>query len=902
MNLKSTRYNQYLKHWKSQFSIYAELMTSNLMLLTNLEADHLTPIAYSDPSESNTFTKQLNPYSITQSTINKLTNILVPNLQTDVKWKNSLEYMADFKCFYALIVSNADGTAFGALCMYSREVSFFDEEKINHLGKIKNLIEDDLKNISKSDIIPSIPRDTLLSDDEKFKHFFHFSPIGIFYFDTNLIITDLNNKFCEIIKSPREILLGLDINLIKDRRVIPPLKSALSGVEDEYQGEYITSTSKTNTQILLKTSPIYDSNNNITGGIGVVQDISKNIHTENALKTSELKYRDLVEKINDVIFSIDKEGICTYTSPVIKLLIGYTPEEIIGYHFMNFIHDQHKITFHDALIKVSQGSTVISEVKLKNKEGSYHWIRNSMRPVYNEEGNFTGIHGIAQDIEETRLAEISLKESEEQFRMVATHISDLIYEWDPLTDQLKWYGPPKVLSSQLENINKLSDLKKIITSSNHDKIDDLWNKAVQDKKAWKSEFVLRTGSIEPIYILGSGLMLSKNDIAFKGFGTLTNITEQKKLIKNLKDSNEQLAENITKTNGLLTVIPDMMFVFNSEGHITDFSCNQEDQLYASKDEFLNKNIINVLPSEIAILTQNKIKTVLENKKTDTYKYQLEINGKPETFESRMVYLNKNHALAIVRNITTQEIAKMELIAAKEKAEESDRLKSSFLANMSHEIRTPMNGIIGFSELLSAKTLNPEEREYYTSVIIKSGHQLLEIINDVLEISKIETGQIKVNKSLVNINELLQLLLSFFSNKAIEKNTNIKISTPLNNDDATIYSDASKLKQILNNLISNAIKFTSNGKINVGYEINNDKFIVFFIEDNGIGIATNEQLKIFERFTQANPQIARKHGGTGLGLSISQSLTELLGGKIWVDSELGKGAKFSFSIPYQTSPE
>ncbi len=869
-------------------------MNCAVVLLAELKPDTLTAIAYNSPEENSIFYDKDLSNSISKYILDNNKPYFIDNLQ-DSDYKESLESNANFKCFYGIPINTDQGEVFAALCMYSKELSYISEEKISHLENIKIQIDEDILYAEKERQQHTMPRDVLFNEDQKLKYFFSFSPIGIFYFDKNLVITDLNDRFAEILKSSNEVLLGLNINKIHDKRVLPTLQSALLGVEDEYEGEYNTSTSKSCVHILLKVSPVF-VNQKVAGGIGILQDISLRTNIAKALKSSENKYRELVEKINDVIFSLDSNGICTYVSPVIKLLIGYGPDEVIGYHFINFIHANHKITFHDALRKVALGTTIVSEVKIRNKNGLFHWIRSSMRPIYGEEGTLIGIHGIAQDIEETRLAEISLRESEEQFRTLATHISDIIYEWNPNTDELTWHGNPSVISSKLSNINKFTDLYEEMHPDDRNKINLLWQNARENHKAWKEEFRIKNEDSQ-IHILGSGLILFRDDKPFKGFGTLTNISKEKGLVQNLKLSNEQLEDNIAKINGLMSAIPDMMFVFNKSGYITDYHSNDEQQLYEKVNSFLHKNVLDVLPKNIALLTLEKTVKALQSKKIETYKYELTIDDSLQTFESRMISLNDEHSMAIVRNITTNEIAEKELIAAKEKAEESDRLKSSFLANMSHEIRTPMNGIIGFSELLSSKTLNPSEREYYTSVIIKSGHQLLEIINDVLEISKIETGQIIVNNSSININETLELLFLLFNKKALDKHNEFIVHKILDDSDAYAYTDSGKLKQVLNNLLSNAIKFTSNGTISFGYSIIEDKFIEFYVEDDGIGIAKMEQQKIFERFTQANPKIMRQHGGTGLGLSISKSLVEILDGKIWVESEPDNGAKFSFTLPY-----
>jgi len=896
VKLSHYNYTRYLKRWKSQFGIYADLMKVSLTLVAEINPGELSLLAYNSLGDNNIFFNRDIDSSICKSIINSCQPQHINKLQQS-KNSASLEAQAGLKCFYGTPVIDEDENIFAVLCAYSKEVSVISEENLLHIEKIKMLIEEDILYLNNETRKPSVHPASLPNDEQKLKHFLRYSPIGIFYFNNNLIITDLNDKFTEILNSSTTALLGLNLHNIYDKRIIPALQTALMGIEGEYEGEYNTTSSNTTLTLLLKTAPVFN-NNKTTGGIGVIQDISLKANIAKALDVSETKYRELVEKINDVIFSINAVGVFTYVSPVVKLLIGYSPNEVIGYAVTDFIRKKYWDIYYKTIKEVEGGSTIQSEIKIKNKNGQYHWIRNSLRPIYNENGIFAGIHGIAQDIENTKHAELSLRKSEEKFRLMATHISDIIYEWNPNTDNLIWYGNPSFISSKLSDIKKHSDFIALIYPTDRKKVNTLWRNAQDDGKAWKTEFRMVCDK-EDIYLMGSGLVLFENHKPDKCFGTLTNISTQKQLVDSLKLSNEKLEQNIAKTNSLLSLIPDMMFVFSRDGYITDYHYNDEKELFKNPSDFFKLNIKNVLPKYISELTFEKIEQVLNKKQIETYKYQLEVNGQMLTYESRMVYYNIDHTLAIVRNITASEVAKEELIAAKERAEESDRLKSSFLANMSHEIRTPMNGIIGFSELLSAKTINPEEREYYTSIIVKSGHQLLDIINDVLEISKIETGQISVNKTYIDLHGLIDILYSFFKKRTKDKNLELLTYKASPNNTLYILTDEGKLRQVLNNLISNAIKFTSTGSVSFGYSFI-DEFIVFCVEDEGIGIAANEQEKIFDRFTQANAKIMAQHGGTGLGLSISQSLVELMGGKIWVESELNKGSKFCFSLPYHAT--
>ncbi|HZK98018.1 MAG TPA: PAS domain S-box protein [Prolixibacteraceae bacterium] len=258
-------------------------------------------------------------------------------------------------------------------------------------------------------------------------------------------------------------------------------------------------------------------------------------------------------------------------------------------------------------------------------------------------------------------------------------------------------------------------------------------------------------------------------------------------------------------------------------------------------------------------------------------------------------------LGITRNIDERKRAEQELIKAKEKAEESDRLKSAFLANMSHEVRTPLNSIIGFTELLADPDFEDDQKHEFMSHIITSGNNLLNIISDIMDISKLESGEIKIHNKKINAHNFISNIEGQFALQIKEKNLELAHTHPLNSEETVIFADPDRLSQIFNNLMSNAIKFTANGKIEIGYQLISE-MVEFCIKDTGIGIPQEYQEKIFERFRQVDDQTTRKFGGNGLGLAISKNLVELMGGKIWLVSEPGVGSEFYFTLPTQLSPE
>lgn len=249
-----------------------------------------------------------------------------------------------------------------------------------------------------------------------------------------------------------------------------------------------------------------------------------------------------------------------------------------------------------------------------------------------------------------------------------------------------------------------------------------------------------------------------------------------------------------------------------------------------------------------------------------------------------------------QDITQQKLLATELIEAKEKAEESDRLKSAFLANLSHEMRTPMNGILGFSELLRRKNISEEKKDIYLELIEKEGHRLLSFISNIVDISKIESNTINIDYSHINVNTLINDLYSKYYIKLENTSIKLQVEKGLEEADSFIETDENKLVQIISNLLENAIKFTKEGAIEFGYTLKG-KNLQFYVKDSGIGIDKEEQINIFNRFTQGRRE--QTHNlGVGLGLSIVKGLVKLLHGDVWIDSQTGKGSTFFFTIPYK----
>lgn len=345
------------------------------------------------------------------------------------------------------------------------------------------------------------------------------------------------------------------------------------------------------------------------------------------------------------------------------------------------------------------------------------------------------------------------------------------------------------------------------------------------------------------------------------------------------------------------------FTLDLKGNFT--SCNKYlvNNTGYSEKELLGKSAFEIfVPDDEKQRAENLVTDILQNNK-DVYYHEGKIRTKDnkllDVISHIMLIKDKRGKIIGVsnlgENVTEKNAIITKLKEAKEKAEESNRLKSVFLQNVSHEIRTPMNAIIGFMRLLKDTPNDEETRNQFYEIINMSGERLLATVNDLIDISQIETQQIKVNKSVINISEILFTLLNRSIPLAAKNNNKISCTSKYLNTNAILYTDKNLLSGIFTNLVNNAMKFTVDGTIEIGSREEGNN-IVFFVKDTGIGIPENRHHAIFDRFVQADLTLSRSHEGSGLGLSIAKAYAQLLGGDLWVESEVGKGSTFFFNIP------
>jgi PAS domain S-box-containing protein len=381
------------------------------------------------------------------------------------------------------------------------------------------------------------------------------------------------------------------------------------------------------------------------------------------------------------------------------------------------------------------------------------------------------------------------------------------------------------------------------------------------------------------------------------YGIYRDITDRKQAEIALRESEEKL-------RNILYSSPDAIIVSDLRGNITE--CNQAalDLFeYKDVDELINADAKQLVIPEMKEKGMAALKRVIRTGSVKNEEFELLTRKGHRVFIDLSASLLRDSnerpigIVTVIQDISARKAYERDLEQAKEMAEESDRLKSAFLANMSHEIRTPMNAILGFSELLKSDDLTPEIRDEYIKIINNKGNELMLIINDIIDISKIEAGDIKITRGELDVNDfLVDMHNQFREEKNLMNKDHIQLRLNIPGESRpVIITDETRLRQIMYNLVNNALKFTHDGYIEMGYRLADNR-VIFNVEDTGIGIAKEKQEIVFDRFRQVDESINSEFGGTGLGLSISRNLVNLLDGELWMDSEEGRGSRFYFHLP------
>lgn len=369
------------------------------------------------------------------------------------------------------------------------------------------------------------------------------------------------------------------------------------------------------------------------------------------------------------------------------------------------------------------------------------------------------------------------------------------------------------------------------------------------------------------------------------------ISREKKVIGELQQSKNRYLT-------LLEAIPDIFFMIDRDGIYQDVVFKGKEKLYPETTEIIGNSIFNVgFQDNMAMKIFDCIRKAIKNDTIETIEYTLTTRETSLFFEMRIARLDENLVISIARDITRRKRAEFELEKAKTKAEEAVELKSRFLANLSHDIRTPMNAILGFSKILSEPDLSDYEKEDYVQDIQLQGNILMKMIENTIQLSKIETNTLDVNFSYTNINQLLREVYNhFYPQLPGNRDIRLKMSVGIHAENAGFETDSNLLKEVLHRLVDNAIKFTTEGTIHFGYSGVNGKMAEFFVEDTGPGIADSERENVFLRFYVIESDRKANRSGPGLGLSIAQHFVALLGGELMLDSTPGIGSRFWFRLP------
>lgn len=598
-------------------------------------------------------------------------------------------------------------------------------------------------------------------------------------------------------------------------------------------------------------------------------------------------------------------------------MLSYSENELVGSDFFDVIHPDFKTRYSSLRSNFRKKQSVQdSEIQLLSKNGDVVWADMKIEWQWDDLREPLYSILIVENISERIESEIRLNRSEQNLKE-AQRIANL-GSWEYVFKDKEFVASEEVfsimgLSSEKGKISYQS-LFRYIHPDDKARMRHDFMGFLKNMDAFTSDYrvVLRDNQCKYIRAKCEAEYSSQGEL-LKARGTIQDTTDWELLNERL----ERLALIARKTsNGVVITneVGEIEWVNESFTRITDFA--PADVQGKKPSEFLDGGISpeKELQRVIDALQHKKsTKVELQTKARLGKRIWLEIDIQPVFDEAGGL----KHFVSLIRDVSKrksdeekllkanselvheiEERKKLEkdLIKAKECAEQSDRLKSAFISNLSHEIRTPLNGIIGFANLLTSSDLDGEKKIFYRNILNDSCDNLLKIVEDILEVSRIQSGNIDVKSETVSLNLLIADLYNKYRFIANDKKLHLEMTVGLDDSSAIVSSDNKRLSQVLINLLDNAVKFTNEGTVSFGYTCDHQS-LQFFVSDTGVGISEDMQVEVFKMFRQVELDISKRYGGTGIGLSIAQKVVEFMGGEMWLESEIGKGSTFLFKLPY-----
>ena len=635
-------------------------------------------------------------------------------------------------------------------------------------------------------------------------------------------------------------------------------------------------------------APIRNENREITGVVLVFRDQTKERATENTLRENEEHYNAFINSNVDMIFVKDDQFRYLMANDSMAKFFGKTKEQLINKTDQELADEMTVYPCRSSDHKALETETAFMvEEKLGDR------IFEATKFPLPLKGHKKGIGGIIRDITERKKAEETTKNERKFLRALIDNLPDAIFVKDNECRKrvANRFDVENIgFSTEAEVLGK-TDLELFPEEiGQRGYADDL--KVIQTGQAViNREEVFLDKDGHQRWLLTSKIPLfdqQEKSVGLVGIGR--DITEIKKA--------EHQIQKLTKS---IEQSPSTIVITDVNGNIEYVNPKFSDITGYTADEVIGKNPRILSSGQMPAESYKQMWETITS--GDVWRGEFlnrKKNGELYWEWATMTSIKNENGLitnyiAIKEDISIRKQMEADLIIAKNKAEESDRLKSAFLANMSHEIRTPLNSIIGFSELLVDPDFEESERGEFLQHIIDNGNNLLIIISDILDISKMESGLITIRQSQIKVNKFISGIKEQVSIKLKNKNLEFRVEMPDFDKEISILADVDRLRQVFNNLISNSLKFTTEGYIQISYQIKGE-MVEFCVKDTGIGIPEEFHEKIFDRFRQVESSNSRKYGGNGLGLAITRNLIELMGGKIWLESEPGKGSMFYFTIP------